>query len=145
MYKPAPRRVKKTNIVRTRTGCITCRERRKKVCHHHKRCEAAELTRGSVMRRSQLAVHARDWESDVKSTRLASISRMSLSIHRQVPRGRLTRLKPGLLRRRITRLKKSLRKSRCLMNHPLSTQWPFRKEAHGCPGRRLTRPRFPSR
>ncbi|WAO87328.1 Zn(2)-C6 fungal-type domain-containing protein [Fusarium falciforme] len=30
MYKPAPRRVKKTNIVRTRTGCITCRERRKK-------------------------------------------------------------------------------------------------------------------
>ncbi|RMJ06638.1 hypothetical protein CDV36_013771 [Fusarium kuroshium] len=30
MYKPAARRVKKTNIVRTRTGCITCRERRKK-------------------------------------------------------------------------------------------------------------------
>ncbi|KAF4447686.1 hypothetical protein FALBO_16918 [Fusarium albosuccineum] len=30
MYKPAPRRPKKTSIVRTRTGCITCRERRKK-------------------------------------------------------------------------------------------------------------------
>ncbi|KAI8722795.1 Zn(2)-C6 fungal-type domain-containing protein [Fusarium sp. LHS14.1] len=30
MYKAAPRRAKKTNIVRTRTGCITCRERRKK-------------------------------------------------------------------------------------------------------------------
>ncbi|KAF4980535.1 hypothetical protein FZEAL_3470 [Fusarium zealandicum] len=36
MYKPAPRRPKKTSIVRTRTGCITCRERRKKVCDEKK-------------------------------------------------------------------------------------------------------------
>ena len=31
MYKPAPPRPKKMNIVRTRTGCKGCRKRRTKV------------------------------------------------------------------------------------------------------------------
>ncbi|UPK91164.1 hypothetical protein LCI18_002099 [Fusarium solani-melongenae] len=42
MYKPAPRRVKKTNIVRTRTGCITCRERRKKCDEKKPACSTCE-------------------------------------------------------------------------------------------------------
>ncbi|EHK50813.1 hypothetical protein TRIATDRAFT_210537 [Trichoderma atroviride IMI 206040] len=37
MYKPAPPRPKKTNICRSRTGCKTCRQRRKK-CDERKPC-----------------------------------------------------------------------------------------------------------
>ncbi|KAM3483038.1 hypothetical protein MY8738_003606 [Beauveria namnaoensis] len=31
MYKPAPPRPKKTNITRTRTGCLECRARRVRI------------------------------------------------------------------------------------------------------------------
>ncbi|KAM3542694.1 hypothetical protein ARSEF1564_004434 [Beauveria bassiana] len=34
MYKPAPPRPKKTNITRTRTGCLECRARRVRVYKH---------------------------------------------------------------------------------------------------------------
>ncbi|KAH8879250.1 hypothetical protein GQ53DRAFT_672446 [Thozetella sp. PMI_491] len=37
MYKPAPARPKKTNICRSRTGCKSCRQRRKK-CDEQKPC-----------------------------------------------------------------------------------------------------------
>ncbi|EEU37312.1 uncharacterized protein NECHADRAFT_78454 [Fusarium vanettenii 77-13-4] len=42
MYKAAPGRAKKTNIVRTRTGCITCRERRKKCDEKKPACSTCE-------------------------------------------------------------------------------------------------------
>ncbi|KAF9634127.1 Transcriptional regulatory protein moc3 [Lasiodiplodia theobromae] len=55
MYGPAPARVKKTNIVRSRTGCALCRQKRRK-------CDEARPSCGRCAGRGQACDYGTAWE-----------------------------------------------------------------------------------
>ncbi|KAF4544528.1 uncharacterized protein LTHEOB_6098 [Lasiodiplodia theobromae] len=55
MYGPAPARVKKTNIVRTRSGCALCRQKRRK-------CDEARPSCGRCADRGQACEYGIAWE-----------------------------------------------------------------------------------